>query len=164
MVVLAAVFLALVSIGIVVYPFFRGREVQQKTADVGLNDNMEETLAQRAVAGSVVAEAEFDFEMGNLSEEEYRGIIGRYRKKSESPVRYMGKRSRISREPVKGSHGVDDEIEQQIQDIRQTGAKQDGPKQEDQKNKFCPQCGANQNSSAKFCSRCGARQPKGENE
>ena len=114
-----------------------------------------ELLIREDIACSVVKETDLDYEMGRLSEEEYRNISDTYNSKIKSLRRQISKTEAPLRAPDSGQE-IDDEIERQVMKLRQSEKQQVKAKA-----RFCPQCGAKQQIGARFCSRCGARQPKG---
>ncbi len=63
-----------------------------------------------------------------------------------------GKTSAPKGKPGAANRLTDDEIEKQIQQLRQTAGRQ------------CTQCGQKNRAEARFCSRCGTRLPKGKKD
>ncbi|MBI2830607.1 MAG: zinc ribbon domain-containing protein [Chloroflexi bacterium] len=131
----------------------------------------------------MIKELEFDYQSGVLSEEDYRDLEVRYKKKAisllkeadravvtsqedddiEREVRQLrqGKSvdadDEIEREVRRLRQGkpvhVEDEIEQQVQRLRQ---KPNDIERTAQRN-FCSQCGAKLKQGDRFCASCGAR-------
>ena len=132
MTVFVTVILAVLTFAFIFYPLFKQKS---RSLNSGGDEEIQELYSRRDTAYSTLKELEFDFQSGNLNEEDYR----------ELEVRYKGKAISILKEidHLKGGNEVEAEIEKQIQELRKT------------KGQFCPQCGAKCQKDARFCSQCG---------
>jgi hypothetical protein len=89
----------------------------------------------------MLKELEFDRQSGILTDEDYRDLVERYKRKAISLLKNI--------DEVESGAGVDEEIEEQVKELRRG------------RGKFCPQCGASYHEGDRFCSRCGANLGQG---
>ena len=89
----------------------------------------------------MLKELEFDFQSGILTEEDYRDLEARYKRKAISILRDVDNLE-------KGTE-VEAEIEKQVRELRQS------------KGRFCSQCGTRCQEGDRFCSRCGTSLSQG---
>ena len=108
----------------------------------------------------MLKELEFDYQSGILTEEDYRDLEKRYKRKGISLLKDI---DQLAEGP-----GLDDEIEKQIGKLRRPESKPAGPDDEIEKQigklrqpvsaaRFCPQCGEKHQADDRFCTHCGAR-------
>ncbi len=84
MTVFVAVVLTALTFGFVTYPFFRQR---LRSADSGEDEKLQELRSERDTTYSMLKELEFDFQSGILTEEDYRDLEARYKRKAISTLR-----------------------------------------------------------------------------
>ncbi len=133
MTILVAVVLTVLTFTFIAYPFFR-----QRSRSVGSveDEKLQELHSKRDTTYSMLKELEFDFQSGILTEEDYRDLEARYKRKAISTLRDID-------DLEKGTE-VEEEIEKQVLQLRRS------------KGRFCPQCGTRCQEVDRFCSRCGA--------
>lgn len=149
-----ALVLTAVVFGFVAYPFFRQKV---KTAAVAGDDKFRELHSKRDTTYSMLKELEFDYQSGILTEEDYRELEARYKRKAISILKDAD-------ELEKGSQVVDD-IEAQVLHLRRQkktgngggGAGINAVKTRQGQAKFCSQCGTASKENDLFCSSCGAK-------
>ena len=135
-----AVVLAVVTFAFIIYPLFKQRPSQE---DLAQDDKLLELSSRRDTTYSMLKELEFDFQSGILTEEDYRDLETRYKKKAISALRGI--------DELQEGTNVEDEIEKQVLQLRQT------------KGRFCPQCGTRYQADDRLCASCGADLSQGEN-
>lgn len=133
MTVFIAILLTVLTFAFITYPFFRQRV---RSADSSDDEKLQELHSKRNTAYSMLKELEFDFQSGILTEEDYRELEARYKRKAIAILRNIDASE-------KGTN-VEDEIEKQVLELRRS------------KGQFCPQCGARHQDGDRFCPRCGA--------
>lgn len=133
MTILVALVLTVLTFAFIVYPLLRQR---LGTVDSVEDEQLQELHSKRDTAYSMLKELEFDFKSGNLTEEDYRDLETRYKRKAVSILRDI--------DNLKQDVSVDDKIEKQVLALRQD------------KGRFCPQCGARSKDGDRFCASCGA--------
>lgn len=133
MTILVALVLTVLTFAFIVYPLLRQR---LGTVDSVEDEQLQELHSKRDTAYSMLKELEFDFKSGNLTEEDYRDLETRYKRKAVSILRDI--------DNLKQDVSVDDKIEKQVLALRQN------------KGRFCPQCGARSKDGDRFCASCGA--------
>ena len=106
------------------------------------NEELRELQSRRDTTYSMLKELEFDQQSGILTEEDYRELETRYKRKAIAILRNI--------DGLESGAGVEEEIEKQVRELRQG------------KGQFCPQCGARCDEGDRFCSRCSASLNKGE--
>jgi hypothetical protein len=90
----------------------------------------------------MLKELEFDFQSGVLTEEDYRELEARYKRKAISILRDIDDRETGT--------DIEVEIEKQVQELRRG------------KGRFCSQCGARHQEGDRFCSHCGTGLSRGD--
>ena len=133
MTVLVAVVLAVLTFVFITSPFFKQRLYSGDTVE---DEKLQELHSKRDTTYSMLKELEFDFQSGILTEEDYRDLETRYKRKAISILRDV--------DDLEKGTNVEDEIEKQVRELRRS------------KGRFCPQCGVRYQEGDRFCSRCGA--------
>ena len=133
MTVFIAILLTVLTFAFIIYPLLKQR---LRSADSVEDEKLQELHSKRDTSYSMLKELEFDFQSGILTEEDYRELEARYKRKAITILRNID-------DSEKGTN-VEDEIEKQVLELRQS------------KGQFCPQCGARHQKGDLFCSRCGA--------
>ena len=139
MTVLVALLLAVLTFAFITYPLFKRRT---PSADSVEDEKSQELRSKRDTAYSMLKELEFDFQSGILTDEDYRELEARYKKKAISILRDI--------DNLEKGTSVDKEIERQVLELRRG------------KGRFCPQCGARCQEGDRFCSSCGTSLGQGE--
>jgi hypothetical protein len=105
----------------------------------------------------MLKELEFDYQSGILTEEDYRELEARYKKKAISILKDADALE-------KGNES--DDIEVEVRKLRRAGARpgvagdaveEAVSKVRQTKGKFCPQCGTAAKPDDRFCAGCGAK-------
>jgi len=96
MIFLIGAILVIATVIFVGYPLLRPKKVSEQE-----NDEHQELLAKRSALNLLIEELELDFEMGNISEEEYRRLDRKYREA-------LGSLFEVARKPLTG-HSAEDE-------------------------------------------------------
>ena len=139
MTVLVAVVLAVLTFVFITSPFFKQRLHSGDTVE---DEKLQELHSKRDTTYSMLKELEFDLQSGILTEEDYRDLETKYKRKVISILRNIDNLERDS--------GVEEEIEKQVLELRRD------------KGWLCPQCGARCLEGDRFCSRCGTSLSQGE--
>ena len=133
MIVFIAILLTMLTFAFIAYPLFRRSPVYAYSDE---DEKSQELQSKRDTSYSMLKELEFDFQSGLLSEEDYRDLEARYKRKAISILRNID-------DLAKGTD-LEEEIEKQILEQRQG------------KGRFCSQCGTRYQEEDRFCSQCGA--------
>ncbi len=148
MTIIFAVTLTVLTFIWVIYPFFRHKT---QLSPAGGNEKLEELRSERDTTYSMLKELEFDYQSGITTEEDYKELEARYKRKAISTLREIDNAGRGgSAEPEL------DEIEQQVQKLRKNRSKTGARAGKPAERKFCPQCGSQVGDKDKFCAGCGA--------
>ena len=172
MIIFVAVLLTVLSLVFIAYPLFKQK---WSLAAPDEDEKFRELHSRRDTTYSMLKELEFDFQSGILTEEDYRDLEARYKRKAisilkdaddlehgamaggdfEEPVRKarLVKSNNLDREveeevlKLRQAKGsnVDREVEEEVLKLRQGGAK------------FCPQCGTKSQEDDRFCASCGTK-------
>ena len=132
MTLIIALVLAVATFAFIVYPLFKRRP---PSADSVEDEKLQELHSNRDTTYSMLKELEFDFQAGTLTEEDYRDLEARYKRKAISVLKKI--------DGLEKGTDIDEEVERQVRELRQS------------KGRFCPQCGASCQEDDRFCSRCG---------
>lgn len=120
-----AVVLSLIVIAYIGYPFYQAR---QKKISFELNHRAEELETRKSEIYAAIKDIEFDYQMGKLSEEDYRELRNQYRSQAVALLKEIDAVSDIR--PQQSSRGT--------------------------RVKFCSQCGTPVGKDDQFCADCGA--------
>ncbi|OGO42222.1 MAG: hypothetical protein A2137_04105 [Chloroflexi bacterium RBG_16_58_8] len=173
MTIFVGVLLILLTFALIVYPFYR----RLRPAVSRKNERLQELSSKRDTSYSMLKELEFDRASGILTEEDYRDLEGRYKKKAINVLKEMDNvekgspvedeiERQVKRLRQKQAGGVaDDEIERQVKQVRnRRQAVAGGPaaKQRNQpppqgQRRFCRQCGARAGEQDRYCAACGTQ-------
>ncbi len=138
MIVLVALVLTVLTFAFITYPFFRRG---LRSVDSVEDERLQELQSRRDTTYAMLKELEFDRQSGILTDEDYRDLEARYKRKAIAILKNIDK--------LEGGAELDAEIEKQVQ-ARRRG-----------EGRFCSQCGAGYHESDRFCSRCGANLGQG---
>jgi cytochrome c-type biogenesis protein CcmH/NrfG len=109
---LVAALLGLVTLAYVLYPLYRHPAVQREGEEAGRQNLSErEQNARRSLQ-----EVEFDFQLGNLDEGEYRSLRARYMRRA-----LVEMKNRRQREQE-----IDEEIEEQLRNLKAGEGQEEG--------------------------------------
>ncbi|MCL4460013.1 MAG: zinc ribbon domain-containing protein [Chloroflexi bacterium] len=141
--------LVLLALGYVAYPLFRGR-VAMVAEEPAMDKDLENLLARRDATYAAIKELEFDRQAGGLSEDDYRDLLERYKRKAVALLREIDQAQGAKR------GAMAEQIEQEVTALRrrkrQLRAKESGVA----RGQACPRCGAPSDPQDDFCSVCGA--------
>jgi DNA repair exonuclease SbcCD ATPase subunit len=140
--VFIAILLTALTFAFIVYPLFR---TKWRSVRSGPSDRLHELHSRRDTTYSMLKELEFDFQSGILSEDDYRELEAKYKKQGISLLKSI--------DNLKEGSELDEEIERQVQGLRQGKRQAQGLHQG--KGQFCTQCGTKHRESDLFCSQCG---------
>ena len=134
-----AIVLAVLTFAFIVYPLLRpGRH----STGSARSERWQELHSRRDTTYSMLKELEFDFQSGILTEEDYRELEAKYKRKGVSILKSI--------DSLEKSAGLEAEIEKQVLELRRG------------EGRFCPQCGERHQADDRFCSQCGANLKQGE--
>jgi hypothetical protein len=137
--------MVIASTAAVAWPLFNYRRKRTPVVD----QEVSELLARKDAALLAISELESDFEMGNLSESDYRELRTKYDEQAMALLKAVDK--------IRGERAfetasrLDEQIEAQVSRLRGVhhGSWERG-------REVCPSCSASLPSGALFCPRCGA--------
>jgi len=136
--VFIAIFLTVLTFAFIIYPFFRQR---LPSADSAEDEKLHKLLSRRDTTYSMLKELEFDFRSGILTEEDYRELESKYKKKGISILKDIDDSKKDNDE---------EEIEKRVLELRR------------HEGQFCPQCATRYKEGERFCSHCGTNLRQGE--
>ena len=153
MTIFVVVLLTVLSLIFIAYPLFK-----QKWSVAASNEDekFRELHSRRDTTYSMLKELEFDFQSGILTEEDYRDLEARYKRKAISILKDAD-------DLEKGTETAGD-IEEQVQKLRRAKSNNLDKEVEEEvlklrrsQGKFCPQCGTKSQDDDRFCASCGAK-------
>ncbi|MCH8863758.1 MAG: zinc-ribbon domain-containing protein [Chloroflexi bacterium] len=136
MTVFIVLVLTVAAFAFIVYPFFKRKF---GIVDTPRDTELQELHSRRDTTYSMLKELEFDYQSGILTEEDYRELEKRYKRKGISILKNI--------DQLGEGADLDDDIEAQIKKMRR-------PESEA---RFCPQCGEKYRAGDRFCTHCGTR-------
>ena len=171
MTVFVAMLLTMLTFALVAYPFLKTRHRLAASVE---DETQRELYSKRDTTYSMLKELEFDFQSGILTEEDYRDLETRYKRKAIATLKDI--------DSLAQGVEAEDEIDKEVLKLRRAKARphprvaaestkettieveveKEVLKLRQQKGRFCPQCGARQEEGDRFCSRCGTRLKEGE--
>ena len=159
MTIFVAVLLTVLSLVFIAYPLFK-RKWGETPSDE--DEKFRELHSRRDTTYSMLKELEFDFQSGVLTEEDYRDLEARYKRKAISILK--------DADNLEKGTEVEGDIEEQVQKLRRVNNNQpDESAQLDNdvekevlklrrsQGKFCPQCGTKSQEDDRFCAGCGVK-------
>ena len=158
MTIFVALVLTALSFVLIAYPLFK-RGVSSG-APVG-DDKYRELHSKQDTTYSMLKELEFDFQSGILTEEDYRDLEVRYKRKAISILKDADSlekgneaegdiEAQVQKLRRVKNNSLDREVEQEVLKLRRSSAEgRHGH------GKFCSQCGAASQESDRFCASCG---------
>lgn len=157
MTVFIVLLLTVAAFAFIVYPFFK-----QKfgVVDTNRDTELQELHSRRDTTYYMLKELEFDYQSGILTEEDYRDLEKRYKRKGISLLKDI--------DQLGEGTGLDDDIEKQIGKLRRLKSKADDLDDDIEAQikkmrppesgaRFCPQCGEKYRADDRFCTQCGTR-------
>ena len=160
MTILVAFVLTAISFGFIAYPLFK-----QKAASPALNgdDKYRELHSKRDTTYSMLKELEFDFQSGILTEEDYKELELRYKRKAISILKDADElekdadaegdiEAQVKKLRRAKSNNLEGEVEQEVLKLRRSAEGQ-----RPARGNFCSQCGAASKESDRFCASCGTK-------
>ena len=182
MTIAASLILTVLVFAFIMYPFYRQR--LRPLAPVE-SERLRELHSKRDTSYSMLKELEFDYASGILTEEDYRLLETKYKKKAIDVLKEMDNVENAS--PVEDEVKDEDEVEKWVRQVRQKHSDNNtiGSELEKQVSqlrrkrnagtkigdrierqvdelrkvpaRFCSQCGSKVRESDRFCSNCGAQ-------
>ncbi len=138
MTVFIAILLTVLTSAFIIYPLFKQRSPLAGSLE---DEKLRELHSRRDTSYSMLKELEFDFQSGILTEEDYRNLEARYKRKAISILRNI--------DGLESGTEVEEEIERQVQELRR------------RQGRYCSQCGAKCQEGDRFCPSCGAKLSQG---
>lgn len=123
------------------YPLFK-KDNLQGAALVNVDPKTESLLSQKESSILAIKELDFDRQIGNLSEEDYRELVDKYRKRAITLIKDL--------DTVEKGDDLSQLIDRQVAELRHRRSPTDT-----EKGPACPKCGYLSHSAALFCSQCG---------
>jgi hypothetical protein len=166
MTIFVAVLLTVLSLVFIAYPFFRQKWSLSASNE---DEKFRELHSRQDTTYFMLKELEFDFQSGILTEEDYRDLEVRYKRKAISILKdadnmekgtevegdieeqvkklRLVKSSNLNDQKVRRgqSSNFDREVEEEVSKLRKSGGK------------FCPQCGTKSQEDDRFCASCGVK-------
>ncbi|MFC2020651.1 zinc ribbon domain-containing protein [Chloroflexota bacterium] len=136
--------LAVATFIFIAYPLFKRRLLIEDSVD---DEKSRELSSKRGTTYSMLKELEFDFQSGILTEEDYKDLEARYKKKAISILK--------DADNLEKGIEVGEEIEKQVRELRRSKSKAGGQPRGPSERKFCSQCGEKVGENDKFCAGCG---------
>ncbi len=157
MTVFIVLVLTVAAFAFIVYPFFKRKF---GIVDTPRDTELQELHSRRDTTYSMLKELEFDYQSGILTEEDYRELEKRYKRKGISILKNI--------DQLGEGADLDDDIEAQISKLRRSKSKETGldddieaqikkMRQPESGARFCPQCGEKYRAGDRFCTHCGTR-------
>lgn len=134
MTIFVTLLLIVLVFAFIVYPFFKRR---LRSVDSVEDERLQELQSRRDTTYSMLKELEFDQQSGILTDEDYRDLEMRYKKKAVSILRNIDELER--------GIEMEAEVEKQAQELRWG------------EGRFCSQCGIGYHEGDYCCSSCGAK-------
>jgi hypothetical protein len=141
------ILLILVVVGYwIFHPLFRPKPIEGLSPH--RREDREKALRQRKEdVYAAIKEMDFDFEMGKMSEEDYRELKSQYKAKALEILKEL--------DTVDGGEDIDAAIERDVQRLREK--KRKGGKETVRQINFCPHCGRKVAPKNNFCQGCGMK-------
>ena len=153
MTIFVIVILTLLALVFIAYPLFKQKGTVEASSEDG---KFKELHSKRDTTYSMLKELEFDFQSGILTEEDYRDLEARYKRKAISILK--------DADNLEKGTEVEGDIEAQVQKLRRVKGNNLDKEVEAEvlklrrsQGKFCPQCGTKSQEDDRFCSICGAK-------
>ena len=172
MTIFVAFLLSVLSFVFIAYPLFKQK---WSVAAPDEDEKFRELHSRRDTTYSMLKELEFDFQSGILTEEDYRDLEARYKRKAISILKDaddLEKGAEVGREvtepeqkvrPVKSSN-LDREVEEEVLKLRRAKNNNLDREVEEEvimvrqgQGKFCSQCGTKTQEDDRFCASCGTK-------
>lgn len=172
MTIFVAVVLTALSLVFIAYPLFKQK---RSIAAPNEDERFRELHSRRDTTYSMLKELEFDFQSGILTEEDYRDLEARYKRKAISILKDADDLEKGSEaegdidEQVQKlrrvkSNNLDREVEEEVLKLRRAKGSNINMEVEEEvlklrqgKGKFCSQCGTKSQEDDRFCSSCGVK-------
>ena len=172
MIYFVVVVLTLLSLIFVAYPLFKQK---WSLASPDEDDKFRELHSRRDTTYSMLKELEFDFQSGILTEEDYRDLEARYKRKAISILKDVDNLEKgteaegdieelVQKSRRVTSDNVDKGVEEEILKLRRAKGANIDKEVEDEvlklrrsQGKFCPQCGTKSQEDDRFCASCGVQ-------
>ncbi|MFC2014764.1 hypothetical protein ACFLUP_02090 [Chloroflexota bacterium] len=151
MTLFVTILLTVLTFVFIAYPLFKRRLVSPNSAD---DEKYRELSSKRGTTYSMLKDLEFDLQSGILTEEDYKDLEARYKKKAITILK--------DADSLEHDTEIGEEIEKQVQALRKdknNESKIGGTPE----SIFCTKCGSRSQATDRFCASCGASLSAGEN-
>lgn len=125
------------------YPLFQPQKAENEPVEPS-EEGLAGLLERRDAAYNAIRELEFDYSLGNITQEDYQVLLDRYQLRAATILKALDE----------GYAGWDEELEGAVRARRAKRAVAGGV------GLACPQCAAPYGGTDKFCSRCGTKLPR----
>ena len=172
MTIFVAVLLTVLSLVFIAYPLFKQKWSESPSDE---DEKFRELHSRRDTTYSMLKELEFDFQSGVLTEEDYRDLEARYKRKAISILKDADNleqgtetegdiEAQVQKVRRVKSNNIDEEVEEEILKLRRAKDSNRGKEVEEEvlklrkgQGKFCPQCGTKSEEDDRFCASCGVK-------
>lgn len=153
MMYVVAAIIAVTAFALVAFPLFQRRE-EPELALQPLDIEVDDLHSRREAVYSAIKELDFEYQLGNLSQDDYQDLRNQYRQKAASVLKEMDEISEVTPQSPDDRPTREDEIEEVVRSLRAKGGQK--PARSKAKARFCPQCGAPAGQADHFCASCGS--------
>ena len=153
MMYVVAAIVAVAAFALVAYPLFQRKE-EPELALQPLDIEVDDLHSRREAVYSAIKELDFEYQLGNLSQDDYQDLRNQYRQKAASVLKEMDELTQVTPQSPDGRPTREDEIEEGVRSLRAKGGQK--PARSKAKARFCPQCGAPAGQVDHFCASCGS--------
>lgn len=152
LVVVGGVLLLTIAMAAVAWPLLR-RSAQTPTAplpEAALLDPLAELTERRDAIYRAIKELEFDYQVGKVSEGDYRAFQGQLKAQAAAVLREIDQLQAAAADPA-----LDAAIEAQVAALRRQPDRAADAKKSAPQARRCPRCGRRAKPEDRFCSQCG---------
>lgn len=140
--------LALIAMGLVAYPLFQTKEEVDDVDGHEEDAEFEDVLLRREGVYSAIKELDQDYQMGNLSERDYRDLRDSYKLKAAMVLKQIDEMVPVVQ------RDAEEPMERSAQRVVSSGGVA-APARKRTAVRFCSGCGAKLSAGDRFCAGCG---------